>query len=155
MKMSIEAAMEIWKAGGGVAASEWQERAGWRARGPVYRRRPTPVFCKEMERREVEHHAKGMWYYRDILNRVTKRFPKVRKLIVVNDPLGLVNACREAGKPEPRLDTLADRWDLGNTVTPERIRHAVSDAEVDAELLGVGPWSALAKRLAPAPALGS
>jgi hypothetical protein len=161
MKMSIEAAMEIWKAGGGVAASEWQERAGgWRGRGPVYRRRPTPVFCKELERRELEALCSSSAgtverYYKDVLDRVTKRFPKVRKLIVVNDPVGLSTACHEAGMPQPRFDVLADRWDVGNTLAPERIRHAVSDAEVDAELLGIGPWSALAKRLAPVPALGS
>lgn len=158
---SIDAALEIWKAGGGVAASEWQERSGYSRGGPIYRRRPTPVFCKAMERSEVESwiatglHDTITSFYKDVLDRVTKRFPKVRKLIVVTDPVGLSTACHEAGKPQPRFDTLADRWDVGNTLAPLKTRHAVSDAEVDAELLGIGPWSALAKRLAPVPALGS
>jgi len=161
MKTSIEAAMEIWKAGGGVAASEWQERAGWRARGPVYRRRPTPAFCREMERREVEHNCLSAvgtvaTYYKDILDRVAKRFPKVRKLIVVSDPVGLVNACREAEMPEPRFDALADRWDVGNTVASQKVWTAEAVTETNLDLPGLGPWAAFVKkRLAPVPALGS
>jgi len=166
MKMSIEAAMEIWKAGGGVAASEWQERSGYSRGGPIYRRRPTPVFCKEMERSEVESwiatglHDTITSFYKDVLDRVSKRFLKVRKLIVVSDPVGLVNACREAEKPEPRFDALADRWDVGTTIASQKVWKAeglkAKEAETNLDLPGLGPWAAFVKKsLAPVPALGS
>lgn len=131
MKMSIEAAMEIWKAGGGVAAAEWQERAGWKRGYPVYRRRPTPCFCIEYSRRDLEDAAVGRTlagvmgsstsprYWSDILTNITRRFPKVRKIVLVNDPDGLREACEDAKIPMPQRN-VDGTWNLGGIIaTPE------------------------------------
>jgi len=121
MKMSIEAAMEIWKAGGGVAAAEWQEKAGWKRGYPVYRRRPTPCFCTEYTRRDLEAFTRGSSgpYWSDILTNVARRFPKVRKIIAVHDPHSLRTACEDAKIPMPQLN-VDGTWNLGGIIaTPE------------------------------------
>jgi hypothetical protein len=151
-KMSVECAMEIWKAGGGVAASEWQEKSGYSRGGPIYKRRPTPVFCRELTREGLEleainPHEDIASYYRSILAYVTGRHPKARKVIVVNDPAGLRTACMDAEIPEPRFDTLMGRWDIGNTLASQRVWQAQAKPRY--------AWQGLVKRLDPAPALGS
>jgi hypothetical protein len=145
--------MEIWKAGGGVAASEWQERASYGRGGyPIYKRRPTPVFSREMTRNDLSLLAmcpdpEDAAYFRAILANVTRRHPKVRKVIVVNDPVGLRTACMDAEIPEPRFDTLMGRWDIGNTLASQRVWQAQAKPRY--------AWQGLVKRLDPAPALGS
>jgi len=150
-KMSIECAMEIWKAGGGVAASEWQERSGYSRGGPIYKRRATPVFCQEWTREILEaeaHNVRGGGdpYYQRILAHVTRRYPKMRKVIVVTDPDGLRTACMDAEIPEPRFDALMSQWDIGNTVASQRVWQAQAKPRY--------AWQGLVKRLDPAPALG-
>lgn len=167
MKMSIEAAMEIWKAGGGVAAAEWQEKAGWKRGYPVYRRRPTPCFCIEYSRRDLEDAAVGRTlagvmgsstsprYWSDILTNITRRFPKVRKIVLVNDPDGLREACEDAKIPMPQRN-VDGTWNLGGIIaTPEvwaacpSESHPLTDpirTRHEAEPRYV--WQELAKRLA-------
>ena len=151
-KMSIECAMEIWKAGGGVAASEWQEKSGYSRGGPIYKRRATPVFCREVTREGLEleainPHEDIASYYRSILAHVTRRYPKMRKVIVVNDPDGLRTACMDAGIPAPRFLTLVDQWDIGSTEECQHVWQAKAKPRY--------AWQGLVKRLDPAPALGS
>jgi hypothetical protein len=153
MRKSVESAMEIWKAGGGVAASEWQERASYGRGGyPIYRRRPTPVFTREMTRNDLEllttdPVATFADYYRAVLANVTRRHPKVRKVIVVVDPVGLLNACKDAEIPWPAFNAWRDCWEVGNIVASQRVWQAQDKPRY--------VWQDLAKRLAPAPALGS
>jgi hypothetical protein len=145
-KMSIECAMEIWECGGGVAASEWQEKSGYSRGGPIYKRRATPVFCREWNRETLESAAGKDTYYRRILAHVTRRYPKVRKVIVVSDPAELRTACMDAGIPEPRFDTLMGQWDIGSTEECQHVWQAQAKPRY--------AWQGLVKRLDPAPALG-
>jgi hypothetical protein len=126
MKMSVETAMEIWKLGGGVAASEWQEKTpGWSRRGPIYRRRPTPVYCLEYERQKLEdlanhEHSSGHDpYWLTILTNVMRRVPKARKVIVVADAASLRSSCELAKIPMPQRN-VDGSWNVGGIVaTPE------------------------------------
>ena len=126
MKMSIETAMEIWKLGGGVAASEWQEKTpGWSRRGPIYRRRPTPIHCLEYERQKLEdlanhEHISGhARYWSAILTNVMRRVPKARKIIVVADAHSLRSSCELAKIPMPQRN-VDGSWNVGGIVaTPE------------------------------------
>lgn len=156
MKMSIEAAMEIWKAGGGVAAAEWQEKAGWKRGYPVYRRRPTPCFCTEYARSDIEAFARGAVgpYWSDILTNVARRFPKVRKIIAVHDPHSLRTACEDAKIPVPQLN-VDGSWNLGGVVASAAVWAESARKFTEA----FGPrheaepryvWQELAKRLASA-----
>jgi len=167
MKMSIEAAMEIWELGGGVAASEWQEKTpGWSRRGPIYRRRPIPCFCLEYTRVDVErlargHAAVGDHYWQEILDNVTGRLPKVRKIIAVHDPHGLRTACEDAKIPMPQLN-VDGTWKLGGLVATAEVWMAGSERKERkfTEAFGLKPapryvWQELAKRLADPAALAS
>jgi hypothetical protein len=66
---------------------------------------------------------------------------------MVTDPDGLRTACADAEIPEPKFDTLTDRWDIGNTVASQRVWQAQAKPRY--------AWQGLVKRLDPAPALGS
>lgn len=147
MKMSVECAMEIWKAGGGVAAADWQEKTGYGGRY-AYRRRPTPVFCREYTRADLEDYAKSGIYYRSILENVTAKYPQVRKIIAVHEPVHLAMACRDAGIPEPQI--IDGHYAPGKVVAsdPEPRRFMPSPRPTYA-------WQDAAKRLAPAMAVGS
>jgi len=150
MKMSIEAAMEIWKAGGGVAAAEWQEKAGWKRGYPVYRRRPTPCFCTEYTRSDLEAFTQGAAgpYWSDILTNVARRFPKVRKIIAVHDPHNLRTACEDAKIPMPQLN-VDGTWNLGGIVaTPEVWGGGTAPVRRPTPIY---VWQELAKRLASVP----
>jgi hypothetical protein len=158
--MSIECAMEIWKAGGGVAASEWQEKSGYSRGGPIYKRRATPVFCRELTREGLEleainPHEDIASYYRSILAYVTGRYPKARKVIVVNDPDGLRTACMDAGIPAPRFLTLVDGWIKKRMLMPQWDIGSTEECQHVAKAKPRYAWQGLVKRLDPAPALGS
>lgn len=158
MKMSIEAAMEIWKAGGGVAAVEWQEKAGWKRGCPVYRRRATPVYCLEYERRDLERLADDETrsgadrYWSMILANVTHRYPKVRKIIAVVDAASLRSSCEDAKIPVPQRN-VDGSWNLGGVAASAAVWAESARKFTEA----FGPrheaepryvWQELAKRLA-------
>lgn len=149
MKMSIEAAMEIWKLGGGVAASEWQEKApGWSRRGPIYRRRPIPCFCSEHTRSDLEAYVGNDPYWSDILTNVTRRVPKVRKIIAVHDPYGLRTACEDAKIPMPQLN-VDDTWNIGSCVATAEVWGGVAVPILKQHRPAPRyVWQELAKRLA-------
>lgn len=157
MKMSVDCAMEIWAAGGGVAAADWQEKTGYGGRF-AYRRRPTPVYCKEYTRADVEDRAEDPvfgGYWKAILDRVTRKYPKVRKVIAVDDPVSLRVTCEEVGMPMPQRNADGtwvvggivasqatwERWPRGRRFIPLPRRNYA--------------WQDAAKRLAPAMAAGS
>lgn len=152
MKMSIECAMEIWASGGGVAAADWQEKTGYAHSRYAYRRRPTPVFCKEYSRAELEDYAKRGVYYRSVLECVTKKYPRVRKIIAVHEPVQLAAACRDAGIPEPQM--------IDGHYAPGKVVASQATWEGKTRRFSPAPrptyaWQDAAKRLAPAMAAGS
>ena len=155
MKMSVECAMEIWAAGGGVAAADWQEKTGYGGRY-AYRRRPTPVYCKEYARADVEdrtHDPVFGGYWKAILERVTRIYPKVRKIIAVHDPVGLRQTCEEAGIPMPQRNT-DGTWVVGGIVASQATWMGETRRFMPTPRRNYA-WQDAAKRLAPAMAAGS
>jgi hypothetical protein len=148
---SINDAITIWKKGGAVAASEWSEFR----HGRGWRRRPTPTtYCREMSRQTLEELASGKEpspivppdYWKAALAGVLKHHPKVRKVIIVDAPRGLILDAKE------NLLVCGPGHVFKLPKPPEGYGPAFDEPpapEPSAAVQRTFAWSGLAKRLAP------